>query len=198
MFSLNRPTEAQIRTFLTKQRRLTRPLTPPWGADFDPPAGYTVDRNRVRLGDGPEVYERACAALGRWEMFRIDWAGVYPRDADQAEGSTVAILARGHGLWCLVSCRVIQKVEGHGAVERLGFVYGTLPGHLLAGEERFSVTWDRADGSVWFTIEAFSRPATLLGTVLRPFVRPYQKRFAPDALKAVARAVALQCVEPTA
>ena len=197
MFFLNRPTEAQIRTFLRRQRRLARPDMPARAEDFEPPAGYTVDRNRVRLGDGPEVYERACDALRRWEMFRIGWAEVHPRSADQAVGSTVAMLARGHGLWCLVSCRVIQRVEGRGAVERTGFVYGTLPGHLLTGEERFAVTWDRAVGSVWFTIVAFSRPASLLGAVLRPFVRQYQRRFAPDALKAMARAVSLECVEPT-
>jgi uncharacterized protein (UPF0548 family) len=50
---------------------------------------------------------------------------------------------------------------------RQGFAYGTLPGHPERGEEAFVL--DRhGDGSVSFTVTAFSRPATLLAKLGGP------------------------------
>jgi uncharacterized protein (UPF0548 family) len=37
-----------------------------------------------------------------------------------------------------------------GRIERFAFAHGCLRGHLLAGEERFSVEWDHSDDSVWW------------------------------------------------
>ena len=57
-----------------------------------------------------------------------------------------------------VPCRVVYVVD---EPTRQGFAYGTLPGHPERGEEALVI--DRNDdGSVSFSVTAFSRHATLL------------------------------------
>ena len=36
-----------------------------------PPAGYVVDRTRMKLGEGDAVLQSAIGALRRWEQFRL-------------------------------------------------------------------------------------------------------------------------------
>jgi len=36
-----------------------------------PPVGYDVDHNRIQLGTGQDTFERAKAALRRWEIFNL-------------------------------------------------------------------------------------------------------------------------------
>ncbi len=188
MLSLNRPSGAQIRALLARGRGL--PLSyPDVGATSGaPPAGYRRDHHRGRLGAGPEVFGRACAAFRGWAMFDLGWIGVWPPGGPIREGAVVAVVARGFGVWSAFACRVVRAWETHGPVESLGFAYGTLPGHVLAGEERFEVGWDRADGSVWYDVLAYSRPVGWLGRAGYPLIRRAQRRFAPDSLRAMARA----------
>ena len=89
----------------------------------------------------------------------------------------------------MFACRVVQVVEERGPVEEYAFSYGTLPGHLLDGEERFAVRWDRRDDSVWYDLLAFSRPSSVVSQLAYPMIRRAQRRFAPDSLRAMARAV---------
>lgn len=72
---------------------------------------------------------------------------------------------------------------------RFGFVYGTLPGHVECGEERFQVEWNRNDDSVWYDIFAFSRPNHFLARIGYPIVRRIQKKFASDSAAAMQLAV---------
>lgn len=66
------------------------------------------------------------------------------------------------------SCRVLSLID---EPHRTGFTYGTLPGHLERGEESFVL--ERAtDGTLTFTVEAHSEPATWWLRVLRPVVTP--------------------------
>ena len=44
-----------------------------------PPAGYTVDHNRTKLGDGEETYQRAVLALKNWNQFDLGWVTIVPR-----------------------------------------------------------------------------------------------------------------------
>ena len=57
------------------------------------------------------------------------------------------------------ACRVVYVVDEPG---RFGLAYGTLPGHVERGEERFLVERDSTDGSVWYDLLAFSRPNSLV------------------------------------
>ena len=52
-------------------------------------------------------------------------------------------------------CKVVWTVD---EPRRSGWAYGTLPGHPECGEEAFVVE-RTGDGTVWLTVNAFSRPA---------------------------------------
>lgn len=186
MFLLRKPPPESIRAFLESQRR--EPFSyPEVGATrHGAPAGYTVDHNRVRLGVGEETFERAAAALRRWEMFRLGWVELCWPDAPLEPGTTVAILARHFGFWSLHAARIVYRVDEDGPVRRYGFAYGTLTGHGERGEERFSVEWNREDDGVWYDLYAFSRPAHWLVKLGYPVTRWYQKRFARHSKRVMA------------
>jgi uncharacterized protein (UPF0548 family) len=74
-------------------------------------------------------------------------------------------------------------------MSRYGFAYGTLPGHVEAGEERFLVEWNKSDNRVWYDIVAFSRPRHVLARLGNFQVRRMQKRFARESAAAMVRAV---------
>jgi len=72
---------------------------------------------------------------------------------------------------------------------RRGFAYGTLPGHPLHGEERFTVELDGA-GSVWLRIVSFSRPDgafSLAPALVRAGQRAVNARYALAARRLGAR-----------
>jgi uncharacterized protein (UPF0548 family) len=72
-------------------------------------------------------------------------------------------------------------------VRSFGFAYGTLPGHLESGEERFLIEWDWADNCVWYDILAFSRHRHILAWLGYPWVRYLQKRFRQESAAAMCR-----------
>ncbi len=189
MLSLRKPSADALRRFLAVQREL--PLT--YGAvgatAGTPPAGYAVDRTRIRLGEGEPVFRSAVAALKRWEQFNLGWVEAWPPDTPLQPGEVVAVMGRAIGVWWLNACRVVYVVDEAGPTSRFGFAYGTLPGHVESGEERFLVEWDRGDDAVWYNILAFSRPNHVLTRLGYPVVRLLQKRFGRDSAAAMRRAV---------
>ena len=190
MILLREPTEAQIRRFLEAQRSL--PFSyPEVGASRDgAPPGYPTNHRRGRLGVGDRTFIQAVEALRRWEMYRLGWTKLFWPDAPIAEGTVVGVLGRHFGVWSLNSCRIAYTVEEETpSLRRYGFAFGTLPGHVERGEERFTVEWHRADDSVWYEVFAFARPAHPLARAGRPFVRLVQRRFAVDSFRAMTAAV---------
>ena len=151
-------------------------------------AGYAVDHNRAKLGEGRGTLGRAVTALYAWKMFDIGWARVVPEDAPVEVGTTVAVLARHYGFRSLNPCRILYTIEEDGGCVRRGFAYGTLPEHGERGEERFTVEWRRDDDSVFYDVYAFSRPNHLLAKLGYPLARRLQRRFAEDSLQAMVRA----------
>jgi uncharacterized protein (UPF0548 family) len=153
------------------------------------PAGYTVDHNRVRLGEGRETFDRAVAALYEWKMFDLGWARVVPEGAPVEVGTTVAVLAQHYGFHSLNPCRISYTIEqDEGDLVRRGFAYGTLPDHGEKGEERFTIEWHHEDDSVFYDLYALSRPNQLLAKLGYPLARHLQHRFARDSLQAMVRA----------
>lgn len=150
------------------------------GIENPPSAGFIVDDHRVTLGRGQDVYQRACLALDRWQMFPA-WASVarepHTDGQPQQLGQVVAMVTRIAGLWWVNPCRVLQRCDGPA---HHGFVYGTLPEHAECGEERFRVCME-ADGTVWYEIKAFSRPRHLLVWLAFPLARWFQLRFVRDS-----------------
>jgi uncharacterized protein (UPF0548 family) len=98
-------------------------------------------------------------------------------------------MGRALGLWWLNCCRIVYVVNETGPIRKFGFAYGTLPGHVESGEERFVIEWNQGDNSVWYDILAFSRPSQVLIRLGSPIVRRMQKRFGRDSAAAVFRSV---------
>ena len=190
MFLFKEPSEKAIYRFISSQKDLPFSYEEV-GASREgaPPKGYTVDRYRVKLGEGPEAYERAKESLRTWRQFNLGRVQLFPPDAPIEVGTTVGVLVRHYGFWSLNTARVVYLVEEVGEVERFGFGYGTLPGHGERGEERFSMEWHCEDDSVWYDVFAFSRPKHLLAWLGYPLARALQRRFARDSKKAMGESV---------
>ena len=193
MFILTQPGPRRVDAFLAAQRSATLSY-PAVGATRDgvAPAGYTVDRNRLQLGCGAAVFQRAAAALRAWRMTTLGWASVWPAGAPVVRGTNVAVVMRHYGFWSMNACRIVYVLDDNApavsGVRRAGFAYGTLPDHGEIGEERFAVEWHAADDSVWYDLYAFSRPGTLLARVGYPLARRLQRRFARDSKASMAAA----------
>jgi len=63
----------------------------------------------------------------------------------------------------------------------LAFGYGTLKGHLMAGEERFRVSLNPDDESVSYDVWSFSWPNTWQAYCALPLIRRVQRRFARES-----------------
>jgi len=135
------------------------------------------------------VFCSARAVLERWEQFQLGWVEAWSPETPIQSGEIVAVMGRGIGLWWLNACRIVYVVDESGPISKFGFAYGTLPGHVESGEERFLIEWDRGDDSVWYDILAFSRPNHVLARLGYPFVRRKQARFRRDSSASVLKAV---------
>jgi uncharacterized protein (UPF0548 family) len=188
MFRLRKPSAEAVRRFLNSQAPLPFSYSAVGATSESPPAGYVVDHTRVQLGVGSSVFEKGKVALERWQQFQLGWVEpCWPGTAIEP-GQVVGVLARVYGLWSLNACRVVYVVDERGPVTRFGFAYGTLPGHLESGEERFTIEWRHADDKVWYDILAFSRPNQLVARLGHPLARRFQRRFARDSAQAMANA----------
>lgn len=189
MFLGQRPDDTAILRFLDGQRHQSFSYPDVGATRAVLPAGYRIDRNRIKLGEGPETFAKAVDALRQWKMFETGWVSITPNDAPITKGSCVAILVRHFGFWSLNASRIVYVIDEHSPVNRYGFAYGTLPGHVEQGEERFIVEYYAEDDSVWYDLFAFSRPRHVLARLGYPLSRWLQKRFARDSLKAMQEAV---------
>ena len=177
-----RPGAARVRRFLDEQRAL--PLTyEAVGAAHGgaAPAGFVLDHNRQRLGRGEAAFARAREDVRRWRMFPAPWTAIEPSCAPIAKDEVVAVHIRVLGLWWLNAARIVYVID---EPRRFGFAYGTLPGHVERGEERFLVEW-LEDDEVWYDLRAFSRPRHWAARLGRPIARAYQRRFQRDSKAAM-------------
>jgi uncharacterized protein (UPF0548 family) len=143
--------------------------------------GFNCDQYRVKLGNGEEVFTAACAAIRCWNMFPTSWTQVIQENGIRPN-ETVAVLIRACGLWWLNAARIVYVVDH--CNRRFGFAYGTLPGHMECGEERFLVERDEND-AVWYDLRAVSRPRHWLTRLGYPLSRLQQRRFARDSQRAM-------------
>lgn len=205
MFTLREPSERNVANFLSHQAKLPFSYAEVGATQSSTPPGYTVDHNRIQLGAGAKVFQRAVEALQQWRQFELGWVTIAPQGVKVQAGATVAVKAWACGMWSLNACRVVYVVDEAATIAgaaqaaakaepqevraatitRFGFAYGTLPDHIERGEERFLIEWNRADDSVWYDILAFSRPRHPLVKLGSPVARLMQKRFARDSLAAM-------------
>jgi uncharacterized protein (UPF0548 family) len=190
MLLLRKPTSEAIEAFLAAQAQQDFTYAAVGATATAPPAGYSVDHTRIKLGEGTRVFAAAKAALESWKHFSLGWVEAWPTEPPIEVGQVVAVIARLFGLWYLNACRIVYVVSEDEPVKRFGFAYGTLPEHAESGEERFTVEWNESDDTVWYDILAFSRPQQFLARLGYPFARRLQKRFAKDSTAAIWRHVA--------
>ena len=187
MFLMHKPSQQEIEAFISTQQ--DKPFSYcPTGITRNPPAsGYHIDHYRVQLGSGLRCFTDAIAAIQNWRMFDIGWVRLFCRDAPIRPGSTLAVVVKHLGFWSMNGCRIVYVVEESNDQQRYGFAYGTLPGHVERGEERFTVELNHQDETVRYDIFAVSKPGPLarLGYV---YARRLQRRFARDSIEAMKRA----------
>ncbi|MDX3002433.1 DUF1990 domain-containing protein [Kribbella solani] len=159
------------------------------------PQGYHRLEHRVLLGAGDDVFQLASDGLLQWRMHRgaglpVRATDTPPRIGTNALASMTAgllfnrlrTLSPLNRLGLPVPCRVVWKVN---EPDRIGFAYGTLPGHPASGEESFVVTRD-TDG-VHLTIRAYSRAATWYTRLGGPLTRQVQQYTARQYAAALRR-----------
>ncbi|WP_407288581.1 DUF1990 family protein [Streptomyces sp. BP-8] len=137
------------------------------------PAGYHHLHEELPVGRGREVLAAAGEAITTFRMHRAAGTGVRA-DAPQAAPGVAVEVSLGVGpLRLRAPCRVVWTVADE---DRIGFAYGTRDGHPECGEEAFLAEL-RADGSVWFTVTAFSRPARPVTRLAGPLVLVFQRLY---------------------
>ncbi|MFD6972949.1 DUF1990 family protein [Streptomyces sp. NPDC059979] len=138
------------------------------------PAGYHHLHHRTRLGHGRAVFEAAGTAVTTFHAHRTSGMRVRA-DAGAVRPGSRVVVGIGFGpLRIDAPCQVIWTAY---EPARIGFAYGTLAGHPECGEESFLVDID-PDGTVWFTVTAFSRPSSWYTRIAGPVVPFLQLRYA--------------------
>lgn len=187
--SLQKPTAVLLSRFLAEQAAMDFSYPDVGATAATPPVSYVVDRTRIDLGVGEKVFEDAKGALQGWQQLRLGWVDAWSPDTPLEVGQAVAIMGWAVGFWWLNSCRIVYTVDESGDTTKFGFAYGTLPGHVESGEERFLIEWDRTTDHVSYDILAFSKPNHVLTRLGYPLVRRKQKRFGRDSAASMFRAV---------
>ncbi|HWJ11630.1 MAG TPA: DUF1990 domain-containing protein [Nocardioides sp.] len=165
----------QLRALPLTYDRPQDPTTP--GTTPGGPAGFgwfsrTLALRRTDL-DG------AADDLLSWRVH--ERAGLRVRASGPAVEGAVVEMRLGLGPAAVrIPCRVVAVVA---EPDRRGFSYGTLPGHPERGEEQFLLE-RAADGSLRFTVSAFSRPATRLARLGGPVTGMVQRAMTDRYLRA--------------
>jgi uncharacterized protein (UPF0548 family) len=176
---------------------------------YYPPKGFKPFQARARLGSGDDRFEAAAESVLTWGIQRgsgmkvenielpvsseTDYAGlvydshgqpIAPREVDEGHVYTedgTPHVAHVFGIRFVAPVRVVSvTTDAH----RVGFAYGTLPGHPEIGEESFMVE-QHDDGSVWVVIRSFSKPSTWFYRIGTPFVRWQQRKATKQYLRAL-------------
>ncbi|WP_069170000.1 DUF1990 family protein [Streptomyces griseus] len=152
------------------------------------PEGYHHLRHRTAVGRGRAAFETAGAAVTEWRMHRATGARVNASAERASAGGTVEVSIGAGPLRFTAACEVVWTAYEH---NRTGFAYGTRARHPECGEESFVVEL-ADDGTVWFTVTAFSRPhiwyTRLAGPVVPVVQRWYARRLGRSLRRAVSAA----------
>ncbi|KAF4373814.1 hypothetical protein CsatB_004953 [Cannabis sativa] len=150
--------------------------------------GFFLNHKRVLVGSGIDTYEKGKNALQSWRHFGLDWAFVDPKTRTQV-GEKFCVCVKEFLPWVMMPLKVVyvdekKKGKEKQSLSSFSFGSGTLQGHLLAGEERFSIELDEKN-QVWYEILSFSKPADILSFVGLPYVRLRQNYFAQQSANAL-------------
>ena len=189
MISFRKPTAEEIEGFISQQSKFDVSYPEVEATQSEAPRGYHCNCVRTQLGTGEVSFAAAKKAMQRWEQFSTGWTTLYWPHTPIQTGQTVAVLARVLGVWSLNACRIVYVVEEPGPIARFGFGYGTLPGHMESGEERFLIEWDQEIGSVFYEVTAFFRPNHILTRIGWLYGLRKVNRFRIDSASAMRAAI---------
>ncbi|MFG2827769.1 DUF1990 family protein [Streptomyces sp. NPDC048434] len=138
------------------------------------PPGYHHLHEELPVGHGRAVLAAAGEAITTFRMHRAAGARIRSDAPRAAPGVDVEVSLGIGPLRLRAPCTVVWTVDDE---DRIGFGYGARKGHPESGEEAF-VAELRDDGSVWFTVTAFSRPDRPVTRLAGPLVPVFQRRYA--------------------
>lgn len=149
------------------------------------PEGYHHLRHSAVVGHGRAAFEAAGTAVTTWRTHRASGATVRSEAVRAEPGVRLEVSAGVGRVRIGAPCEVIWTAyEEH----RTGFAYGTLTGHPEQGEESFVVEL-APDGTVRFTVTAFSRPAAWYTRLAGPLVPVLQRAYARQLGRTLRRLV---------
>ena len=190
-WQLHNPTASELETFRQAQSRLPLSYREVGATCGTMPSEYVHDRNWAVIGRGEAAYQRAVEGLKNWKMFPAEWTRVHAVEVGQRKDSVIAVVFRLLGMYWRSAARIVYEVEEMatpGILKRRGFAYGTLPGHVECGEERFTVAlFD--NGDVVYELCAFSKPRYWMARLFNPLARRWQRKFVLDSQQALRRYV---------
>ncbi|KVI08756.1 UPF0548 protein At2g17695 [Cynara cardunculus var. scolymus] len=152
--------------------------------------GFLINHSKILVGSGSDAYEKGKIALQNWRHFGLSWTFVDPKTPID-NGVKFCVCVKELLPWVMMPLQVVYVNETRSrksAVASFGFAGGTLRGHLLAGEERFSIEMD-GNKQVWYEVLSFSKPAHVLSVIGYPYVVLSQKYFAHRSSDAVRKFV---------
>ena len=113
----------------------------------------------------------------------------FPAAPPQQPGENLLLLVKTFGVWAAMPARVLESIATTDGVQRAGFVYTALPGHVAQGYERFLLEHDPATGDVTFELRAVARPAQRLVRLVRPAFSLMQLRFRRGCMRQLRKGI---------
>src|SRR5437868_10221179 len=101
MFSIFKPSSESVAQIIREQTALPFTYAAVGATGGTPPADFQLDRERITLGNGEAVFEKAKSALRRWEQVKLGWVEAFPDAPPIAKDAMIATAAWSAGLWCL-------------------------------------------------------------------------------------------------
>jgi uncharacterized protein (UPF0548 family) len=150
------------------------------------PRGFVHDYSRSQIGQGELAFGAAREAFRRWEQFNLGWVQVASPVPKVLPGELVAVEAHTLCLWSMNISRIVEVVD---SPTRFGFMYTTTACHVEEGQERFVIEFEADSESVFYLIEAISRPRHILARIGYPFSRAMQHRFVRDSHSRMSRSI---------
>lgn len=146
-------------------------------AEHDLPSGYNhLERSR-ELSQG--TFDAAAERLMTWRVHEAAGLGVAASNQRVEPDAVVEMFLGPRWLNVRAVCRVVYVID---EPDRVGFAYGTLPGHAESGEESFII--ERHGDAVRFVVRAFSNPATRLARLGGPVATAVQQLMTERYLRA--------------
>ena len=161
--------------------------------------GWRVLRFYKRVGYGKQCYNRVQDAVFNWDftsrvgkksMGIISAATDCKRPTNKTRKGLLATFTEIYipkplkSLFVINPVHVVYNVKNHqksttkGKCVSSSTAYATLSGHLLSGEERVSVIWNRSNDEVYVEILSFSRGApSAMGRLIWPLIGGMQSSF---------------------